>query len=80
MCPKDSKKVNIFEISSLEVYVWGGGPRVYTVYCVLTCTSIGIWTRSKLSTFVIHTYTKSIDDGLKRDWLSPIYLSILCIT
>ena len=29
--PKDSKKVNIFEIGSLEVYNRGGGPRVYTV-------------------------------------------------
>ena len=30
-CPKDSKKVNIFEIGSLGVYDRGGLPRVYTV-------------------------------------------------
>ena len=32
MCPKDSKKVNIFEISSLEVYDRGGGCPGSTLY------------------------------------------------
>ena len=37
-CPKDSKKVNIFEIGSLVVYDRGGGCPGSTLYCVLTCT------------------------------------------
>ena len=39
-CPKDSKKVNIFEIGLLEVYDGGGGCPESTLYCVLTCISI----------------------------------------
>ena len=36
ICSKDSKKVNIFEISSLKVYYRGVGFPGSTLYCILT--------------------------------------------